>query len=275
MAQKDNMYMFGKSESVLKRHGARSAASSAAYLLDSIRPDMHILDIGCGPGSITADLAALVPQGKVIGIDIGPLAIQQARKMASERGLRNITFAIGNAHALDFSDAVFDVVHAHQVLQHIGEPSHALSEWRRVTKSGGIIACRGADTGSPTYYPESKDLAEFQEMYKHFARSRGGEPNSGRRLVAWARTAGFERSKITATASVQLYSSPDERAWWADMWIDFIRNPDAQTYVLEGGHITEGDLKSDLDRYTQAWHEWAADEDGWWTTVNGEILCSV
>ncbi|KAK4692195.1 hypothetical protein P7C71_g4963, partial [Lecanoromycetidae sp. Uapishka_2] len=271
MALRENLYISGHSDSVLRWHSARTAANSAAYLLDSIRPDMHILDIGCGPGSITADLAALVPQGQVVGIDVGPVSIEEARKMANERGLKNVTFDVGDAHALDFPNHFFDIVHAHQVLQHAGNPPHALREWHRVTKPGGIIACREADAGSAAYYPESDDLAEFREMYAKAARSRNGEPNGGRHLIAWARAAGIERSQITATASVWLYSSPDERRYWAEMWASRITSSDLRKNVIEGGYCSQ----SDLDRYVEACRKWAADEDGWWTLLHGEILCHV
>ncbi|MEU7161670.1 class I SAM-dependent methyltransferase, partial [Streptomyces chrestomyceticus] len=52
------VYTHGHHESVLRSHTWRTAANSAAYLLDAIEPHMEILDIGCGPGTITADLAA-------------------------------------------------------------------------------------------------------------------------------------------------------------------------------------------------------------------------
>ena len=269
MAQKENLYISGNSKAALEWHSARTAANSAAYLLKHIRPDMHILDIGCGPGSITADLAALVPQGSVIGIDVGPGVIEEARSMAAKRGLKNIGFEVGDAHALDFPDHKFDVIHAHQVLQHIGDPPHALREWQRVTKQGGIIASREADSGSAAYYPASSDLAEFQGMYRKAARSRSGEPDGGRHLVAWARAAGIDRSSITATASVWCYSTPEEREYWSNMWIGRLIESSMREKIINGGFATE----NDLDRYARAWHDWAADEDGWWTLLHGEILC--
>ena len=56
-------YIHGHHESVLRSHTSRTAANCAGYLLPSLRLHMRILDIGCGPGTITADLAKLVPQG--------------------------------------------------------------------------------------------------------------------------------------------------------------------------------------------------------------------
>ena len=270
MAQKENCYISGHSRSVVDFHSARTAANSAAYLLASIRPDMHILDIGCGPGTITADLAELVPQGSVIGIDLSPEVIEEARSMATKRSLKNVSFEVGDAHELGFVDHQFDVVHAHQVLQHIGDPTHALRGWQGLVKPGGILACREGDYGSSaTFHPANQDIAEFRDLYMKAARARSGEPNGGRHLVAWARAAGIDRAKITATASLWCFSSPEERAYWSKQWVGRLTQSTLRYNLINGGYATE----KDVDRYIKAWREWAADEDGWTAIIHGEILC--
>ena len=143
-ARETAVYTHGHHESVLRSHTWRTAANSAAYLLGSLKPHMKILDIGCGPGTITADLAALVPDGQVTGVDHAPGILDQARATAAERGLDNVEFAVADVHALDFPDDTFCVVHAHQVLQHVGDPVQALREMRRVTRPGGFVAVRDA-----------------------------------------------------------------------------------------------------------------------------------
>lgn len=145
MAHETAVYTHGFHESVLRSHRWRTAANSAAYLLGVLKPHMRILDVGCGPGTITADLAGLVPEGEVIGLDTGPEILEQARREAEGRGLGNVSFTTGDVHALDYPDASFCVVHAHQVLQHVGDPVGALREMRRVTKPGGIVAVRDSD----------------------------------------------------------------------------------------------------------------------------------
>ena len=247
MTQNKNVYISDHSDVVLQSHSRRSAADSAAYLLPSIRPHMRILDIGCGPGSITADLAALVPEGHVLGIDNGEEVIEKARVVAAERGLKNIDFQVADAHELDFPDHSFDVVHAHQVLLHIEGPSRALREWRRVVKPGGLIACREWDCQSAAYYPEIQGIEDFWALYRKVARSRGGEPNGGRHLVAWARAAGFERSSITATASVWCYSTSEERDYWSKMWIDRLINSSLRKNILEDVNTMEKDLDDFID----------------------------
>ena len=271
MAQRSNVYVSDHSESVLKSHSLRTAANSAAYLLDYISPNMHICDIGCGPGSITADLAALVPNGQIVGIETGPEVVEKARSMATERGIRNVRFQIGDAHGLNFPDHTFDVVHCHQVLQHIADPVSALREWRRVTKPNGIVACRESDFDSATHYPEIEALTAFKDVYLKTTKSRGGEPNGGRHLIAWARKSGIDRSRITATASVWCFSTPQERAYWSNMWIDRLLNSSFSKNAIDAGFATS----EDINHFVQGWREWGANEDGWYTFTHGEIVCHV
>lgn len=178
-AQETAVYTHGHHESVLRSHTWRTAANSAAYLLGSLKPHMKILDIGCGPGTITADLAALVPDGHVTGVDHAPGILEQARATAAERGLANIDFAVADVHALDYPDDTFCVVHAHQVLQHVGDPVQALREMLRVTKPGGYVAVRDSDYAAMTWYPASSGMDDWLDLYRRVARANGGEPDAG------------------------------------------------------------------------------------------------
>jgi len=271
MPQESAVYTHGHHESVLRSHSWRTAANSAAYLLSSLRPNMHILDIGCGPGTITIDLAALVPQGQVIGLEYAPDVLEQARVTAAERGITNVQFVVGDVHSLNYPDDTFDVVHAHQVLQHVGDPIQALREMRRVTKPGGIVANRESDYMAMTWYPEVNGMTNWQKLYERVARSNGGEPNAGRRVHAWAQQAGFDWASITATASTWCYQTPEERAWWSGSWADrTIASSFARTAV-DRGYAT----KEELDRIAQVWREWGEKEDGWFAVLHGEIICRV
>jgi ubiquinone/menaquinone biosynthesis C-methylase UbiE len=136
-------YMMGHHPSVLKAHGHRTAAAYAAYLLPSIRPHDLILDVGCGPGTITVGLAERAPNGWTVGIDYGAAAIEAAKKNAEEnQGPKNCEFKTGNAYELEWDEESFDVVHAHQCLIHLDDPVKAFKEMRRVCKVGGIVGVR-------------------------------------------------------------------------------------------------------------------------------------
>jgi ubiquinone/menaquinone biosynthesis C-methylase UbiE len=121
---------------------------------------MHILDVGCGPGTITADLAKVVPEGHVIGIERSAEdVLQNARDEAAAQGITNVTYSIGDVLSLSFPDNSFDIVHAHQVLQHVSDPVLALKEMVRVAKPGGIVAARDTDFSAMTWYPESEGIS--------------------------------------------------------------------------------------------------------------------
>ncbi|MGW5938642.1 class I SAM-dependent methyltransferase [Streptomyces celluloflavus] len=271
MPQESAVYTHGHHESVLRSHTWRTATNSAGYLLASLRPDMRILDVGCGPGTITADLAALVPDGEVTGLEYAPDILPQARATATERGVTNVHFAVGDVHALDYPDDAFDVVHAHQVLQHVGDPVQALREMRRVTAPGGIVAVRDADYSAMTWYPAVDGLPDWLDLYLRVARANGGEPDAGRRLHAWARQAGFDPAQITATAGTWCYHTPQERSWWSELWADRTVTSAYAGTAVDGGHATP----EELARIGRAWREWGAQEDGWFTVLHGEILCRV
>ena len=265
--QETAVYTHGHHESVLRSHTWRTAANSAAYLLGSLKPHMRILDIGCGPGTITADLAALVPDGHVTGVDRAPGILDQARATAAERGLDNVEFAQADIHALDFPDDTFSVVHAHQVLQHVGDPVRALREMHRVTKPGGYVAVRDSDYLAMAWYPASEGMDDWLDLYRRVARANGGEPDAGRRLKSWALRAGL--TDIHATSSTWTFADADAIAWWSGLWADRTL---ASAYT---DRATEGGLASveQLRAVSEAWREWGRQKDAWFTVPHGEILC--
>ncbi|MFG2543444.1 methyltransferase domain-containing protein [Streptomyces sp. NPDC048594] len=261
------VYTHGHHESVLRSHTWRTAANSAAYLLGSLRPHMKVLDIGCGPGTITADLAALVPDGHVTGVDRAPEIVDRARATAAERGLGNTDFAVGDVHALDYPDDTFCVVHAHQVLQHVGDPVGALREMRRVARPGGIIAVRDSDYGAMTWYPASPGMDAWLDLYRRVARANGGEPDAGRRLKAWALEAGF--TDVTATSATWTFATAEEREWWSGLWADRTLASAYAGRATEGGHATAEQLRE----VSAAWRDWGERPEGWFGVLHGEILC--
>ncbi|MEU6543120.1 methyltransferase domain-containing protein [Streptomyces sp. NPDC046859] len=261
------VYTHGHHESVLRSHTWRTAANSAAYLLGHLKPHMRILDIGCGPGTITADLAALVPDGHVTGVDREPGVLEQACATAAGRGLENVGFAVGDVHALAFPDDTFCVVHAHQVLQHVGDPVAALREMRRVTRPNGFIAVRDSDYAAMTWHPASAGMDAWLDLYRRVARANGGEPDAGRRLKSWARAAGL--TDVTCTSSTWTFATPGERAWWSGLWADRTVASAYADRATGGGHATAAELRE----VAEAWREWGRQEDGWFSVLHGEILC--
>ncbi|MET7397585.1 methyltransferase domain-containing protein [Dactylosporangium sp. NPDC005572] len=259
-----NVYTHGHHESVLRSHRWRTAENSAAYLLPVLRPDQHLLDVGAGPGTITADLAGRV--GRVTALEATADALDVTRGGAGH--LATVDFAVGDVHELPFPDDSFDVVHAHQVLQHVADPVLALREMARVCRPGGWVAARDSDYAAFTWFPQLPELDDWMTLYQRMARANGGEPDAGRRLLSWARAAGL--TAVTATSSTWCFANADDRAWWGGMWADRVRSSAMATQALDSGVPA-----AELDRLAEGWRTWTAAEDGWLSILHGEILVAV
>ena len=259
-------YTHGHSAPVLSAHSRRGATDSAAYLLPHLKAGMDLLDVGCGPASITADLAEHVAPGRVIALDAAAGALEAARATLSERGLsEQVELARGDVMALPFEDGSFDIVHAHQVLQHLTDPVDALAEMRRLTRPGGIVAVRDAVYSAMTWFPEPAGMEQWRSVYMDTARANGGEPDAGSRLLSWARAAGF--TDVTASASTWCYATPADRAWQSETW--------AQRCLTSfGPQAVELGLadSADLETMAEAWRQWGGSEDAWFVVVHGEVI---
>jgi SAM-dependent methyltransferase len=263
-----DQYTHGHHESVLRSHLTRTAENSAAYLLPRLRPGVDVLDVGCGPGTITVDLAARVAPGRVLGIDNAAEVLDTTRAVARERGVENVRFAIGDVYALDFPDASFDVVHAHQLLQHLTDPVSALAEMGRVCKPDGIVAARDSDYAAMTWYPQLPALDRWLGLYHDVTRGNSAEADAGRRLLAWARAAGFD--DVRCSASAWCFATADEREWWGGLWADRVVSSRFAEQAVTRGLATS----SELEEIAAAFREWSASEDGWFAILHGEILCT-
>lgn len=224
-----------------------------------------------GPGTITADLAQLVAPGAVVGVDASSAILDEARTLSAERGLTNTTFEVADAYALPYETGSFDVVHAHQVLQHLGDPVAALREMRRVARPGGLVAVRDGDYGAMTWYPASEGLDNWRELYREVAAALGGEADAGRRVASWVRAAGFDESGIRAGASAWCYATPDDRAWWSASWADRCVSSDFARQAVAHGLADEVALEELAD----AWRAWGEEPDAWFAVLHGEVLARV
>lgn len=260
------VYTHGHHESVLRSHRSRSIADSAAYLEPYLRPGLTLLDVGCGPGTITVDFARRLGPEAVTATEIDQDALALGRVEAQRQGLAGISFEVADVHDLPFADDSFDLVHAHQVLQHVGDPVRALAEMRRVCRPGGFVAARDADYAAFTWYPESPELSRWLDLYRAAALRNGAQPDAGRRLLAWAHAAGF--SDVTATSTTWCHAEPSTRHGWADMWAARILESSLARQLVAEGEATEVELQA----ISTAWGVWADDPDGWFSLLHGEII---
>jgi len=264
----DVPYTHGHDDVVLRSHRWRTAENSAGYLLDHLRPGLSLLDVGCGPGTITCDLARRVAPGTVVGVDTAEEVLVEARRLAAETGPATVTFEAGSVFDLRFDAGTFDVVHAHQVLQHVGDPVAALVEMRRVCRPGGVVAARDSDYPGFRYFPDDPAMGRAIAAYGELTRANGANWDAGRRLLAWAHAAGFP--SVVPSASVWCFATPEDRAWWGGLWAERFTRSFVAEQLVARGLATADDLVS----FGDGWRRWADSPDGWFAVLHGEVLCS-
>lgn len=264
-------YLHGHSAAPLRSHSWRTVANSCQYLVPYLRRDSRVLDVGCGPGTITVDFAHYVPEGHVTGLEPAEAVLAGARRLAEEAGVADrVTFTSeGNIFKLPYADHSFDVVHVHQVLQHCGRQPEALAEMARVLKPGGVIAARETDYDTFRFYP---DHPRFQDTlchaYETAARHNGGEPNAGRRLLTWAKQAGLQISSCRPSSSSWCFSTQAERDWWGGLWAERVLQGSLHDSIIATGVVTEADLQE----VAQGFKTWAACDTGFFHMLHGELI---
>lgn len=261
-------YTHGHEDAVLASHARRSAENSCAYLLPVLKTGMRLLDVGCGPGTITLDLAERLAPAEVVGVEPveGPLAA--AREEAARRGDTTTRFERAEVFHLPYADGTFDVVHAHQVLQHLTDPVRALQEMVRVCRPGGWVAARDADYAAMAWYPELPELGEWRSIYRRVAKGNGAEPDAARRLRGWAQAAGL--GDATLSTSVWTYVDDATCRWWGESQAERVSGTAFGDQAREHGVSAE-----DLARIADGWRQWGSAQDAWFVILHGELLARI
>ena len=261
-------YNMGHKPIVTESHASRTVHSDAAFILPHIKPGMHILDVGCGPGTITVGFLNYVPQGSVTGTDYSEDVLKQARERAERTNLEDLqsgrlTYVQGDLYkGLPFEDNTFDLVFSSQVFTHlITRPVEALKEVRRVCKSGGMVASREGDTFH--WYPAIDGIELFE---KGLHRMTGSE-DTGRKLHVFARQAGFEPSRMTVGTGTSCIADEAGRRWWGELHAKRLEESEMRPSWLKGGMTEE-----ECDKTIRALREWAHTEDGWYCLLQSENI---
>jgi ubiquinone/menaquinone biosynthesis C-methylase UbiE len=260
-----DVYTHGHHDSVLRSHRWRTAENSAAYLLPHLRAGMSLIDVGCGPATITLDLARRVAPGRVVGVDLSTDVIEQAARAARAEGLDGVELVVGDFHRLH--RGTFDVVHAHQVLQHLSDPVAALCAMRQLARPGGIVAVRDSDYPAMLWAPASEGLERWRQVYLAVARHNRAHPDAGRHLLRWAHEAGLDDARYTT--STWTYA-PADRSWWGELWAERSTTSALAEQAVDYGITT----KVELADIATAWRDWGDQPDGVFVVVHGEVIAT-
>lgn len=191
-------YTLGYDASALAFVSRRTVESHGAFFLEYLQPGMQVLDVGCGPGSITVGIASQIGNGRVIGVDMSDSQVRLAEQMAAERGVSNAGFQTGNAYGLPFGDGQFDALFSHALIEHLKKPVRAMREFLRVLRPGGVMGVATPDWGGFLFGPPSPALHAAVKAFEALQIGNGGDVNVGRKLSQFAVDSGFERVKQRA-----------------------------------------------------------------------------
>jgi SAM-dependent methyltransferase len=154
---------------------------------------MRCLDVGCGGGDVTFDLASLVGvTGLSVGVDVDATKIELARADAEQVAVSNVEFRVADVTE-GLGDDEHDIVYARFVLTHLRDPEGAVAEMKRVLRPGGRLIVEDIDFRGSFCEPENPDFERYEEIYEESARRNGGDPWIGLRLPAMLVAAGFDR----------------------------------------------------------------------------------
>jgi ubiquinone/menaquinone biosynthesis C-methylase UbiE len=271
-------YTHGYSKYTTSTHEARTTEVDAAFLLPHIKDTDHILDVGCGPGTITTGLAKYASKGKTIGIDISPYVLEKAKTLAADNspseGLGSAIFEQGNVlEKLSYPDNTFDVVFSSQVLGHLtqpGEALRALTEIRRVLKPGGVLGTR--DGGASHFYPKSSDLDRLWGENQRRVILKGAPETEpiGSSMPGLLRSAGFDvdGGKVRIGAGTTIFSGAETRKWLAWRASGQLAEGDAFRQNWLDAGITEDEINQTVAAVTK----WAETEDAWFMSLQFEML---
>jgi ubiquinone/menaquinone biosynthesis C-methylase UbiE len=259
-------YTHGHAQATVRQHGRRTADEAAAFLLPELKPGMRLLDVGCGPGSITRGLAERLAPGEVIGLDLSADTLAAARRDAVARGIKNLRYEEGSVYALPFPDASFDAVFAHQVLQHLREPGSAIREMLRVSRPGGLIGVRDVDWGTAAYWPSDPWIDRFIDVHVRTWTQNGGDPRIGRKLRAL-----FNASDVThlrMTGSQWCYATPAETGEWGESYAERLLTSPMGARAVERGNAS----RQDLEAMAAAFRNWGKHPDAFWSFIHVAAL---
>src|SRR6516164_7054235 len=229
-------YIHGTEPSEQERLAGLNRMTNAAFVeFLHVAPGSRVLEVGSGLGILAADVAAAASRVEVTGVELS------AEQLAAAPLRPGVTFTQGDANALDFPDASFDLVYARYLLEHVADPERVLREMRRVTRPGGRVAVCENDVSLLRFDPPCPTFDRAWEAFTRFQATLGGDGLIGRRLYRLFRESGFAEIALSVQPEVHWHGSSGYVAWVHNI----IGNLEsARRGMLDAGAISERDLNA-------------------------------
>ena len=244
----------------------RTAEQQAAFVLPYLKPGMNLLDVGCGPGTITLGLAHAVAPGHVTGIDHDRKHIEAARALAVERGVTNVNFQMGDVLSLPFEDNRLEAAFENNVFTHLAQNAlRTAREVYRVLKPGGLLAARDVDADSVVWGHLTEPIQQLDRLFTEWHNSRGSDVTIGKRLPDILRQAGFRNTIKSVSADTK--GDPEATRSHAQITISLLDGPFGRDIVEKGW----ADQRT-VERLKESIREWGEHPDAFFGNVHVEVI---
>ena len=238
---------------------ARGLDNQCGPLKAYLRPGLEVLDAGCGPGTITADVAAVVSPGTVRGVDLVEQSIEQARELAASMGAANLSFEVGDCNALRFADQSFDLVYSNSMLEYQRDPAVTLAELRRVTRRGGWLVAITTSNVDRLFYPRCPTVEKILAAFMAY-----GDPSRAdffQDMLCARKTAGAFRAAGLQALQVEAYGAPVDCVYPGSQYFDyrhdalvgFLGDPQRWRRIIAAGLLDEAAVLQ-ARRELDEWH---------------------
>lgn len=247
---------YGDSGNPLELDRLESQAVSMDKLLDQefqilgLRPNLRVLDAGCGSGAVTRKISRLVYPETVVGMDIDPIFIEQAGKDAVNRGIENIQFDLGNIDSMDYEEESFDLSYCRLVLMHVSDPVRSVKEMRRVTRSGGYVAVSDVEDDLMTAYPDTPISWDVWKKYGEYVARKGMDRHIGRQLYSILTRAGLE--SVSIHPMPLFATAADREALRSLVSVGSGILLSAKEGMISGGYTSEEEFDSAIEELDQS-----------------------
>lgn len=206
-----------------------------------------ICELGCGLGSLMADIARTYPSTRVTGVEISERQWSCARKNTEELG--NVTVVLGDLFESGLPDDRFNITYCRYVLEHVSDPVGALRQMVRVTKPGGAILCQENDLHNVLYYPEIEGMDLVMKGFCRLQQALGGDPYIGRKLFDIFRKTSLEKIRLSYDPEIHTEGDPEDYKAWMENSLQILVG--AKADMIDRGFVEVGTLERVCDALKQ------------------------